>query len=397
MSFNGSGIFTRNYSWTTDAANGVLIRSDRMDADTNDIASGLTNTVCKDGQSTTSAVIPFSLGIKVNDGSVSAPALTFTSETSSGLYRISAGSIGLSAAGTNAATFTSAGITTPGLIANLVTFSKGTDIASASTTPIGAATGNYVNVTGITTITAFDTIAAGAERIVTFAGILILTHNATSLILPGAANITTAAGDTATFISLGSGNWKCTAYQVAASAPGGGFTASSTATLTNKTYDTAGTGNVFKINGTAVSAVTGTGAVVLASSPTLVTPALGAATATTPTALDSSTKVATTAFVSTNTQTAKAWCTFDGTLTGTNAPAAGFNVTSVTRNSTGNYTLNFTASLANANYAVTAMGGSSLAAHYSSASTSTYTFTLNNTANDAAVDSARVSALVFGT
>lgn len=47
------------------------------------------------------------------------------------------------------------------------------------------------------------------------------------------------------------------------------LTASSTAILTNKTYDTAGTGNVFKINGTQVSAVTGTGAVVLANGPTI--------------------------------------------------------------------------------------------------------------------------------
>lgn len=46
-------------------------------------------------------------------------------------------------------------------------------------------------------------------------------------------------------------------------------------TFTNKTYDTAGTGNVLKINGTTVSAITGTGAVVLATSPTLTTPALG--------------------------------------------------------------------------------------------------------------------------
>lgn len=54
-----------------------------------------------------------------------------------------------------------------------------------------------------------------------------------------------------------------------------------TDTLTNKTLDTAGTGNVLKINGTQVSAVTGSGSVVLATSPTLVTPMIGAATATT--------------------------------------------------------------------------------------------------------------------
>src|SRR6185312_11846818 len=45
--------------------------------------------------------------------------------------------------------------------------------------------------------------------------------------------------------------------------------------LTNTTFDTAGTSNVFKINGTGISSVTGTGAAVLANSPALVTPALG--------------------------------------------------------------------------------------------------------------------------
>ncbi len=43
------------------------------------------------------------------------------------------------------------------------------------------------------------------------------------------------------------------------------LTASGTATLTGKTYDTAGSGNAFAINGTAITAVSGTGAVCLAS------------------------------------------------------------------------------------------------------------------------------------
>jgi len=85
-------------------------------------------------------------------------------------------------------------------------------IASASTVNIGAAASDNISVTGTTTITAFDSIAAGAVRTVTFAGALTLTHNATTLILPGSANITTAAGDVATFISLGSGNWRCVTY-----------------------------------------------------------------------------------------------------------------------------------------------------------------------------------------
>ena len=99
---------------------------------------------------------------------------------------------------------------------------QGADIASATTTDIGAATGNYVKVTGTTTITGLGTVQAGTERTVEFTGALTLTHNATSLILEGAANITTAAGDTAIFRSLGSGNWKCIRYTRAAYAPTGG-------------------------------------------------------------------------------------------------------------------------------------------------------------------------------
>lgn len=47
---------------------------------------------------------------------------------------------------------------------------------------------------------------------------------------------------------------------------------------------------------------------------------------------------------------AKAWVSFQG-ASGT--VLAGFNMSSVTRNSTGVYTLNFTTAMANANYAVT--------------------------------------------
>jgi len=89
---------------------------------------------------------------------------------------------------------------------------KGADIASAATTDIGAATGRFVHITGTTTITSFGTKTAGVIRILTFDGALTITHNATSLILPGAANIGTSAGDTAVFVSEGGGNWRCVSY-----------------------------------------------------------------------------------------------------------------------------------------------------------------------------------------
>lgn len=81
------------------------------------------------------------------------------------------------------------------------------DIASAATCAIGGAASLHVRITGTTTITSFGTANAGIRRKGRFAGSLILTHNATSLILPGGLSITTAANDRFEALSLGSGNW----------------------------------------------------------------------------------------------------------------------------------------------------------------------------------------------
>lgn len=93
------------------------------------------------------------------------------------------------------------------------------NIASASTVNLANATGVVVNITGTTTITALGTVSSGAQRVLVFAGALTLTHDGTSLILPGAANIITAAGDVAVMRSLGSGNWRCVSYMRAAGLP----------------------------------------------------------------------------------------------------------------------------------------------------------------------------------
>lgn len=94
------------------------------------------------------------------------------------------------------------------------------DVASAATTNIGAANSQNVNITGTTTITAFDAAAAGVMRFVRFAGALTLTHNGISLVLPnGGANIATAAGDHCIAMSMGSGNWIVTHYQRASVVP----------------------------------------------------------------------------------------------------------------------------------------------------------------------------------
>src|ERR1019366_3511828 len=96
--------------------------------------------------------------------------------------------------------------------AGLIEAAQGATLASATTTDLSTATGNSITVSGTTTITALGTVPAGTQINLTFSGILTLTYNASSLILPGAANIVTAAGDACTMLSLGSGNWKCINY-----------------------------------------------------------------------------------------------------------------------------------------------------------------------------------------
>jgi hypothetical protein len=110
---------------------------------------------------------------------------------------------------------------------------KGTDIASSSSTAICATgTSGFAHITGTTAITSFGTAAAGCSRLIVFDDALTLTHNATSLKLPGGINITTAANDAALAVSEGSGNWHVLFYLPAAGGVVGGF-ASVTATSTD--------------------------------------------------------------------------------------------------------------------------------------------------------------------
>lgn len=81
------------------------------------------------------------------------------------------------------------------------------DLASAATTSIGGAASENVRITGTTTITSFGTATAGTVRRCRFAAALTLKYNATSMILPGDADIAVGADDSIVAISLGSGNW----------------------------------------------------------------------------------------------------------------------------------------------------------------------------------------------
>ncbi len=92
-------------------------------------------------------------------------------------------------------------------------------IASAATVNIGTALSQNVTITGTTTITSFGTIAAGVVRRGLIGGTMILTYNATTLKLPGTANISATAGDAFYAMSSGSGNWVVEFYQKADGTP----------------------------------------------------------------------------------------------------------------------------------------------------------------------------------
>jgi len=99
-----------------------------------------------------------------------------------------------------------------------VRWSKGADFASANALTLGT-DGNYFDITGTTAITSIGTLGVGTIIKLHFDGALTLTHHATDLILPGAANITTAAGDEAEFIEYATGDWRCTSYVKASGFP----------------------------------------------------------------------------------------------------------------------------------------------------------------------------------
>jgi hypothetical protein len=59
MAYNGTGTFNRAYNWVTDAGNGINIEAVRMDGEDDGFATGLSNAITKDGQTTITANIPF--------------------------------------------------------------------------------------------------------------------------------------------------------------------------------------------------------------------------------------------------------------------------------------------------------------------------------------------------
>jgi len=155
-------------------------------------------------------------------------------------------------------------------------FSQGqpANLASAATTDIGAQNTVLLNITGTTTITSFGTNYNG-PRYLRFDGVLTLTHNATTLILPGGANITTAAGDSAIVVPNGTpaNGWRVLGYQradgttnatskiqpISASVAGNALTISASSLTLDFRSTTLGSGTVTTVTGTPANLVISSG------------------------------------------------------------------------------------------------------------------------------------------
>ncbi|GEM_PF-3168692 len=123
-----------------------------------------------------------------------------------------------------------------GTMTGAINAAKGADIASAGTTTIWSADGNSAHITGTTTITSFgEAPAVGATRRIVFDGALTLAHG-TNLILPGAANITTAVDDVAEVLAETTTQHRVVSYTRASGQP----LVSTSAMVLLQTVDAAG-------------------------------------------------------------------------------------------------------------------------------------------------------------
>ncbi len=135
----------RNGSGTSSVINTFVIDTvadpDEVNANFTDVADQLTNSLPRDGQAGMNAPLP------LQNGTNSLPAMTFTSDPDTGVYRSAANELSVAVGGNQRLIVNSGGSYIP----------KSSDIASAATTDLSTATGDYVNITGTTTITAFGT------------------------------------------------------------------------------------------------------------------------------------------------------------------------------------------------------------------------------------------------
>jgi microcystin-dependent protein len=101
---NGSGTFTKVNTFVSSTP----ITASAHNANWDDLASEITNSVAADGQTTMTGPL------KASNGSVTNPSLTFGSDTNAGIYRIGADNIGIAANGAKVVDVATTGVTVTG-------------------------------------------------------------------------------------------------------------------------------------------------------------------------------------------------------------------------------------------------------------------------------------------
>lgn len=307
MSYNGSGTFQINTTGQP-VITGTVISSTAFNSLTADLATGLSTAITKDGQTATTARIPFAAGIN-------STLVTDSTNTTTGSI-ITAGGVGIAKAlnvGTSVTIGTTLGVT---------------GVATFSAQPI------------FSTLTASKPVFTDASKGFVSTGTLAPDQGGTGVANNVASTLTISGNFATTLTVAGAYNYTLPA------ASGTLVNLASAQTLTNKT-----------LTAPVISSIVNTGTLTLpTSTDTLVgkatTDTLTNKTLTSPTLTTPNIDSAQFATVSGTAPIypCRAWVNFNGT--GTPAIRGSGNVSSLTDNGAGDYTVNFTTAMSDINYSV---------------------------------------------
>jgi hypothetical protein len=152
MSYNGSGTFQRTFDCSTDRDNGIKILADKFDTELDGFATGLTNVICRDGQSTTTARIPFAVGLSFNLGSAGTPSISPTGDTNTGIYSSASDKVSFACGGALVGEFTTAGITITGTLLASSDFAIATNKFTVTASNGNTSVAGTLGVTGAATL-----------------------------------------------------------------------------------------------------------------------------------------------------------------------------------------------------------------------------------------------------
>tara|TARA_R110000868_G_scaffold285682_5_gene546154 strand:- start:4271 stop:5128 length:858 start_codon:yes stop_codon:yes gene_type:complete len=189
MSYNGSGTFVIN-STGQPVVTGTVISSSTFNSLTADLGTGLSTAITKDGQTTTTAKIPFAQGLSAAvasnfaAGTVGAPSIYLSTDTTTGLYRIGANNDGFAISGTKLLDFGSALLGVTGALTVSTTLGVTGTITPGQTTGIVGTTTN-------------NSAQAGS----------VGEYIESRVVQGSAVSLTTATSANVTSISLTAGDW----------------------------------------------------------------------------------------------------------------------------------------------------------------------------------------------